>query len=197
MNRFVLAAIASIVALAIIAFTMASASDDDDEESAVVPTANVPATTVPAAPSTPVPSAPTATQAPAVQPTVRPDQPVAATPGPSRPIPGVTVLPSGRHPEPAPIDGLDVLTLESFPPQYMLHVKAGLPSGCAEPLSHRVAGRQGNVIEVEVLNSPPDTAICTAIYGMYEININLGSDFTSGQSYSVRVNDKEVSFRAQ
>jgi hypothetical protein len=102
-----------------------------------------------------------------------------------------------RHPEPAPIDGLEMLVLESFPPQYMLHVKAGLPSGCAQPLSHRVVGRQGNVVRVEVLNSLPDNAICTAIYGMYELNINLGSDFTSGQTYIVRVNGKELTFRAQ
>jgi hypothetical protein len=145
---------------------------------------------------TSVPATP-ATQAPAVESTLRPDQPVSATPGPPRPGPIATVLPSGRNPEPAPIDGLDVLTLESFPPQYMLQVKAGLPSGCAEPLSHRIAGRQGNVIEVEVLNSLPANTICTAIYGMYEININLGSDFTSGQSYTVRVNGQEVTFRAQ
>lgn len=196
MNRFVLAALGSIVALAVIAFAIASASNDDEGSSAIAPAATAAATTVPAAPSTPVPTTP-ATQAPAVQPTVRADQPVSATPGPTRPGTIATVLPSGRNPEPAPIDGLDVLTLESFPPQYMLHVKAGLPSGCAEPLSHRIAGRQGNVIEVEVLNSLPANAICTAIYGMYEININLGSDFTSGQSYSVRVNDQEVTFRAQ
>jgi hypothetical protein len=79
----------------------------------------------------------------------------------------------------------------------MLHVKAGLPSGCAEKLSHRVVGRQGNVIQVEVLNSLPDNAICTAIYGMYELNINLGSDFASGQTYIVRVNNKQVQFTAQ
>jgi hypothetical protein len=196
MNRFVLAALGSIVALAVIAFAIASASNDDGSPSAVAPSATVPATTVLAATTTPVPGTP-ATQAPAVQPTVRSDQPVSATPGPSRPGPIATVLPSGRNPEPAPIDGLDVLTLESFPPQYMLHVKAGLPSGCAEPLSHRIVGRQGNVIEVEVLNSLPANAICTAIYGMYELNINLGSDFTSGQSYSVRVNGDQVTFRAQ
>ena len=33
---------------------------------------------------------------------------------------------------------------------------------------------------------------CTAIYGMYELNINLGSDYTPGQTYTVRVNDKTV-----
>jgi hypothetical protein len=191
MNRAVLAGIASIVVLAIIAFAIASASDDD-EDTAVVPTA-----TPPAASPTPQPSLTPPAQ-PSPQPTPRPDQPVSATPGAPQPSPTVIIVaPSGRHPELAPIDGLDVLTLESFPPQYMLHVRAGLPSGCAQPLSNRIVGRQGNVIQVEVLNSLPDNAICTAIYGNYDLNINLGSDFTSGQTYKVQVNDKEVTFKAQ
>jgi hypothetical protein len=191
MNRAVLAGLGAIVLLAIIAFAIASASDDDDE------TAVAPSPTVAVVSPTPQPSS-TATTQPAVQPTVRPDQPVSATPGATQPAqPTVTPIAIGSHPEAAPIDGLDVLTLESFPPQYMLHVKAGLPSGCAKPLSHEVLPRQGNVIRVVVLNSLPDNAICTAIYGNYDLNINLGSDFTSGQTYTVRVNDKEVTFKAQ
>ena len=192
MNRTVLAGLAAIVLLAIIAFAIASASDDD-EDTAIVPTA-----TPPAASPTPQPSLTPPVQ-PSPQPTLRPDQPVSATPGAPQPSPTVVAtLPAGRHAELAPIDGLDVLTLESFPPQYMLHVKAGLPSGCAQPFSNRIVGRQGNVIQVEVLNSLPDgNPICTAIYGMYDLNINLGSNFTSGQSYTVKVNDKEVTFKAQ
>ena len=190
MNRLVLAGIASIVVLAIIAFAIAAASDGGDD-SAVAPTAT---STVPAASPTS-----TATAKPSPQPTQGPDTPVSSTPGGAQPTPAPTgtVIPLPRHPEPAPIDGLDVLTLESFPPQYMLHIVAGLPSGCAEPLSHEVLPRQGNLIRVVVLNSLPDNAICTAIYGMYELNINLGSDFTSGQTYTVRVNEHEVTFTAQ
>jgi hypothetical protein len=193
MNRLVLAGIASIVAVVVVAFALAAASDDDDD-SAVSPTATA---TVPAALPTAQPTSVPATVQPGPRPTQGPDTPVSSTPGGLQPAPTWTAIPLPRHPEPAPIDGLDVLTLESFPPQYMLHVKAGLPSGCAEPLSHRVVGRQGNVVQVEVLNSIPDNAICTAIYGMYELNINLGSDFTSGVTYTVRVNDKEVTFSAQ
>jgi hypothetical protein len=191
MNRAVLAGIASVVVLAIIAFAIASASDND-EDTAVVPTATPPA-------ASPAPQAsPTPPTQPSPQPTPRPDQPVSATPGAPQPSPTVIIVaPSGRHPELAPIDGLDVLTLETFPPQYMLHVRAGLPMGCAQPLSNRIVGRQGNVTQVEVLNSLPDNAICTAIYGNYDLNINLGSDFTSGQTYTVKVNDKEVTFKAQ
>jgi hypothetical protein len=107
-------------------------------------------------------------------------------------------LPDGRVAEPAPIDGLDVRVAESFPPQYFLNVQAGLPSGCAEQYKHEVA-RDGNVITVTVLNSLPEGTdnVCTAIYGIYELNIALGSDFESGQTYTVLVNDQETTFTAQ
>jgi hypothetical protein len=97
----------------------------------------------------------------------------------------------------APIDGLDVLVLESSPPQYMLNIKAGLPSGCAQKHSHAVT-RAGDTITVTVLNSmPTGNPICTMIYGSYELNINLGSDFASGSTYTVRVNDEVTTFKAQ
>jgi hypothetical protein len=186
MNRLVLAGIASIVVLAVIALAIAAASDDEDDDSATAPTVTA---TAPVATPTAQPSPTATTQAPAPQPTQRPTQ---TAPAPTAPP---IVLP--RHPEPAPIDGLEVLTLESFPPQYVAHVTAGLPSGCAEPLSHEILPRQGNVIRVVVLNSLPDNTVCTAIYGMYELNVNLGSDFTPGQTYTVRVNEREVTFKAQ
>lgn len=105
--------------------------------------------------------------------------------------------PDGRRTVAAPIDGLDVRVLESAPPQYMLNVRAGLPSGCAKQHSHGVT-RAGDAITVTVLNSMPSgNPICTMIYGSYELNINLGSDFVPGRTYTVRVNDKATTFRAQ
>ena len=134
-----------------------------------------------------------------------PDQPVTDQPIPSEPPFTVTPaapqpsLPAGRYAEAAPIDQLDLRIAESFPPQYFLYVLAGLPSGCAEQYTHSVE-RNGNVISVEVLNSFPEgNPACTAIYGMYELNIALGSDFVPGQTYTVSVNDgaAETTFVAQ
>jgi hypothetical protein len=107
-------------------------------------------------------------------------------------------LPSDRKAVEAPIDGLDVFVLESFPPQYVVNVQAGLPSGCAEAYRHKVS-RDGNVITIDVLNTMPadDDVVCTMIYGTYELNINLGSDFESGETYTVQVNDQEIEFVAQ
>jgi hypothetical protein len=105
-------------------------------------------------------------------------------------------LPPGTALEPAPIDGLDIVVRESAPPQYGLHVTAGLPGGCAKPGGQEIT-RSGSVIRVRVLNTNMPGAICTAIYGWYEVNLNLGSDFAPGQEYRVEVNDKVITFRAQ
>ena len=134
------------------------------------------------------------------------DTPVGAeTPMPSEPIipvapaPTQPSLPAGRYAEAAPIDQLDVAIAESYPPQYFVHILAGLPSGCAEQYTHSFT-RNGDMIEVEVLNSFPEgNPACTAIYGEYELNIALGSDFTPGQTYTVSVNGgaAETTFTAQ
>jgi SecD/SecF GG-like protein len=105
--------------------------------------------------------------------------------------------PAGRQTVAAPVDGLDVRVMESFPPQYMLNIRAGLPSGCAQQDSHAVS-RVGGTITVTVLNSMPNgDPPCTMIYGSYELNINLGIDFLSGSTYTVQVNDKTTTFTAQ
>ena len=98
---------------------------------------------------------------------------------------------------PAPIDSLEVRILESTPPQYVLSVRAGLPSGCAERNRHEVE-RVVDAIAVTVLNwMPTGNPICTMIYGSYELSINLGSDFRPGTTYSVSVNDKKTAFIAR
>ena len=107
------------------------------------------------------------------------------------------LAPQDRKTVPAPIDGLEVRTLESYPPRYVVEVRAGLPSGCAKQHSHSV-GRTGDVLTVTVLNSmPAGNPICTMIYGSYSLTVDLGSDFSSGTTYTVQVNDKTTTFQAQ
>jgi hypothetical protein len=134
-----------------------------------------------------------------------PDEPVSSDDPPVRPdySPGGGAQTPSEPPSyktevvPAPIDALDILTLDSFPPQYLLSIQASLPSGCAEKHSHEVE-RSGDIIRVTVLNTMPAEPVpCTMIYGMYQININLGSDFQSGRSYTVIVNDQEITFTAE
>jgi hypothetical protein len=177
-----------VLALAGAALALSDGGGNDDG-SAVAPSPTTP--TPPA--GTPSPDQPIASTPKPVQPTQTPPssgtQPPAPTATPS--------LPADREAVRAPIDALDVRVLESAPPQYMLHVRAGLPSGCAQKYLHTLS-RSGDTFTVTVLNSmPKGNPICTLIYGMYELNINLGSDFTAGRTYTVNVNDKSVSFTAQ
>ena len=111
--------------------------------------------------------------------------------------PPLSPSPSGREAVLAPIDRLDVRILESSPPQYVLSVRAGLPGGCAEKNRHETQ-RVAEAISVTVLNwMPTGSQPCTMIYGSYELNINVGSDFRPGTTYSVVVNDKRTAFVAQ
>jgi hypothetical protein len=115
---------------------------------------------------------------------------------------GVAALASGRAPDAggrqtvaAPIDNVDVLIRESNPPQVSVKISAGLPSGCAQRDSHSVS-RAGDTITISVMNSlPTGNPICTMIYGTYELNVDLGSNFAIGTTYTIRVNDKVTTFK--
>ena len=117
-----------------------------------------------------------------------------ATPAAAPPSP---TLAPGTRAVAAPIDGLEVRTLESSPPRYWVNIKAGLPSGCAKKYTSSVE-RASNSFRVTVLNTiPTGQVVCTMIYGMYELNLTLPGTFVPGQMYTVEVNDKKTTFRAQ
>jgi len=111
---------------------------------------------------------------------------------PATPTPGLrTVL--------APIDELELIIRESFPPQYAVRIVSGIPSGCAQFKEAKLTGTSGTTFTIEVTNTEIDdpNAVCTAIYGTHESIIELGSDLTSGTEYTVKVNDKTLTFTAQ
>ena len=110
---------------------------------------------------------------------------------PPSPTPGVrTVL--------APIDELELVVRESFPPQYSVRIVSGIPSGCAQFKEAKLTGTSGTTFTIEVTNTEIDdpNAVCTAIYGMQESFIDLGSDLVSGTEYTVNANDKSLVFTA-
>ena len=90
----------------------------------------------------------------------------------------------------APIDGVVINVAESFPLQYFVAVTSGLPSGCARFGGHTV-DRDGTTIMVVVTNLVPaeKEIACTAIYGIVETSIPLGSAFDPDTTYTVIVND--------
>ncbi len=99
----------------------------------------------------------------------------------------------------APIEAIDILVRESFPPGYTAKITSGLPSGCARFHEAKITGRSGTAITISVTNTMPSDpkTICTDIYGYHEANVDLGQDFVPGRTYAVKVNDKEKTFRAQ
>ena len=129
----------------------------------------------------------------AIAPTVRCSQPgtpaAADEPGDIAPDQGDTVTVF------APIDGVEISVAESFPLQYFLNVKSGLPNGCAR-FDGYTLNREGDTITVEVTNLKPASKdlMCTMIYGTVETNIPLGTDFEPGRTYTVNVNDFTKSF---
>ena len=96
----------------------------------------------------------------------------------------------------APIESVQILVLESFPEQYVVQVISGLPSGCAT-FSHADVDRDGTTIAISVYNmvpAPDQLIACTAIYGIHEENIALGSDFDRDTEYTVTVNDHPAGY---
>jgi len=96
----------------------------------------------------------------------------------------------------APIHEVRVNIAESYPPQVMVYIKGGLSDGCTT-FHQLTTARRGNTIYIEVATQRPKGAICAQVYGFFEQNVNLGSDFTSGGTYVVRVNDMATSFVMQ
>ena len=103
---------------------------------------------------------------------------------------------SGPRLEEAPIDGLNLRSIDTSPPQYEVHVQAGLPSGCVTPHSHEVE-RDNTTLRVKVLNQHSGDEVCTTIYGMYDLTVPLPGPFQSGAQYRVEVNDESLSFTAE
>lgn len=89
----------------------------------------------------------------------------------------------------APIHEVRVSIAESYPPQVFVYIKGGLADGCTT-LHELEVERSGNTINIEVTTQRPRDAQCTQVYGYFEKNVNLGTDFVSGGTYTINVNDK-------
>lgn len=105
---------------------------------------------------------------------------------------GAAPAEQGRHTVLAPIDKVEILVQGS---SAIAKISAGLPSGCAKADSHSLK-RSGDTFAVTVLNSmPTGDPICTAIYGMYDLSVDLGNDLRPGMTYTLVVNDKTTQFK--
>lgn len=94
---------------------------------------------------------------------------------------------------PAPIHEVRVNIAESFPPQIFVYIKGGLADACTT-FHELTVERSGNIIHIEVTTQRPKDAVCAQVYGYFEENVALGSDFISGQIYAINVNDETTGF---
>ena len=122
--------------------------------------------------------------------------PTTTVPTTPLPMPTATRYPAVRVK--APIDAVEIAIAKSLPPQYSAEVTSGLPSGCAKFDSYMVE-RNGDTITISVWNTLPGDpqVVCSQIYGIVHTSIQLGSDFTTGKTYAVMVNDVKKTFVAQ
>ena len=93
----------------------------------------------------------------------------------------------------APIEEVQVNIAESYPPQIFVYIKGGLADSCTE-FHELTEERDGNTINITVTTQRPKDKICAQVYGFFEKNVALGSDFTSGETYTINVNDKTTTF---
>ncbi len=93
----------------------------------------------------------------------------------------------------APIHEVQVSIAESFPEQIFVYIQGGLADACTTFYEVETE-RSGNTIDITVTTQRPRDAICAQVYGYFEQNVALGSQFARGTTYIVNVNDMTTSF---
>lgn len=99
----------------------------------------------------------------------------------------------------APIDNLELIIRESFPPQYAIKITSGLPSGCHEFDRAVSEGWRDNTLTIRVTNIAPDdpAVACDTLYRFVDTVVELGTAFVPRERYTIQVNNKSLDFTAQ
>jgi inhibitor of cysteine peptidase len=94
---------------------------------------------------------------------------------------------------PLRVEKVDVLVLESFPPQIDAVVIGTLPTACSsiESVSQK---RDGNTIEVTIATRTDREVVCILVLKQVTERVRLQGPFPAGE-YVVRVNGVETRFR--
>lgn len=88
------------------------------------------------------------------------------------------------------IESAEILTLESYPLQFMLNLKGNLPTPCNQLRIAVNPPNTENKVEVTVYSVIDPNKMCVQALAPFEVNFSLGS-FPTG-SYSVWVNGNKV-----
>ena len=161
-----------------------------------------PATGAPAEPTRPPTSAPATTyREPGVNPPYPPGGEIIS------PYPGLLQpYPVPLQPYPAPwqpqaadqslqrgevfIEEMDILVMESFPPQYLLTLQGTLPTPCHQLRVEVAAPDDQDTVQVEVYSVVDPNAICTQVLSPFQASVPLEGQPTG--KYTVMVNGKEA-----
>lgn len=108
--------------------------------------------------------------------------------------PAPSPTPTEAEIRPAPIHEIQVMFRESYPVQVSVYIKGGLADSCTAFHDLKTT-RNNRAITIEVTTERPKDAICAQVYSYFEKNVNIGSDFVSGETYTVNVNDKTTTFK--
>ena len=136
---------------------------------------------------------------PTPEPTASPQDKTVSGSDPSPTPEPTSIVPSDMVEVPAPIESVEIIIAESYPPQYFVHVVSGLPNGCVEFYGYEES-RSGNAVTITVTNlepAPSEPIACAAIYLTHETSVPLGTDFQPGETYTVKVNEAVETFVAQ
>jgi inhibitor of cysteine peptidase len=122
-----------------------------------------------------------------------PEAPSTGKPGAGPSQPGQGQTPDQMAPGLMTVSKVDVLILESFPPQIVAKVEGWLPDGCSE-VGDITQQREGFTINVTITIRRLSTGACIAIAPQVSRNIRLNGSFAESGAYTVRVNGVEKSF---
>jgi len=104
-----------------------------------------------------------------------------------------THTPPASQIEPAPIDAVKVAVTVTEPKDVIVYIKGGLKNTCTtfESIDTR---RAGSTITITVNVKTLTDQLCGQVYTFFERSVDLGSDFVSGQTYTVNVNGTATTF---
>lgn len=90
----------------------------------------------------------------------------------------------------APIESAEVVSVDTAPPSYELHVVSQIPgSSCHEPQEAELE-RDGTEFRVTVQNLFNGDEVCTADLGFKEHTLELPGPFDAGVEYTVLINEE-------
>lgn len=130
---------------------------------------------------------------------INPDEPVSSEPGNAEPGPGEPMTPAEYAPQPGDsklsrgnvyLESIDLLTLESFPPQFMLSLEGSLPNPCYALRVVVSAPDAQNKIAVDVYSVFDPNLMCAEVIKPFAQGVALGQ--LKPGLYTVLVNGDEV-----